>query len=576
MNDSGNKKETPFIRIVGEVDRAKPINPGDTVIWHLSIDPIVPRGPKKGFFYKGRIVDAKSGRIVKQKEKTEIAFSSNQEDFERLASATQGTPIDYQYIKLFEVNDLPAGEYRAQVEMYNKEEIVSVDTLSFLTGVSEPILAHRIKLPDNRGLPRIGDVNGDGRMELVWTCNARYQIVYDNDGDIIWEYHDEDGARIYNTAPVRVYDINGDGKDEIITMRGKWGQAQLCIIEGATGEIINQIEWPYINQLIHPDPGSDDYYKSLKSIGHAHRVAKHSTKGIINMYGAKIVISNLQGNSTPMDFIVTVGEQNCVILVAYNNRLEKLWDRKITNGTAGHTIWVGDVNGDGKDEVAVGTMLLDSSGNVMWEKTLEDFSPPWEDDHIDGMKIADVDGDGRIEIIYTCRVVVDALTGEIKWKIPTLHGQDLSVAKMRDDVEGQQIIIDDRFYRHFGSLIYGVQIDARDCHGQPLWHRNNMAIQMHREIDWDGDGKNEIIIGFDLPRRPHNVNAGIFDGYGRLIGVLPRSGFGAKFVGRKSDDLISWTQWSNSSGMLEIYSNGKQPLSTDRYCVPKVVYNEPD
>ena len=85
-----------------------------------------------------------------------------------------------------------------------------------------------------------------------------------------------------------------------------------------------------------------------------------------------------------------------------------------------------------------------------------------------------------------------------------------------------------------------------------------------------------IAVGFDLPGRPHNVDAGIFDGYGRLIGVLPGSGFGARFIGRKSDDLISWTQWANSSGMLEIYSNGKQTLSINEYRMPKVVYNEYD
>lgn len=573
----------PFIRLIGEVDRSSAINVGDEIIWHLSIDPIVPEVPKKDFFYKGRIYAKKTEEICKEAKKTPIKFFSQAPDWERLSGEKQNFVMDTGYTKIFDVKDLPDGEYIAYVEMMQKDKIISTDSLNFVLGASKPVLTHRIKLPGDRsnsysgqgGTARCGDFNGDGKLEIVFTSGAQHQVAYDNDGKIMWEYHDPDGALIYNSAPVRVFDINNDGKDEIVCMRGKLGKAYLCIIKGATGKIINKIEWPLINQLLHPEPGGKDYKKSdfLYRTGHAHRWVQEQS-----MLGAKITISNLQGNTSPQDFICQTGEQNCVTLTAFNNKLQKLWERKIENGRAGHSISVEDINGDGKDEVAVGTQMLDSGGNVIWEKDFDDFTPPWEDDHIDASRIDDIDNDGRKEVVYSSRAVFDAQTGKSKWVYPTIHGQEVNIIKLRDDIPGKQLVFCDRIYRHpdLQNLIFGVDVDVHDCHGQLLWSIKRMSMHMQREIDWNGDGKNEICIGFDLPRKPKHFNAGIFDNYGRLIAVLPRAGFGAQVNGRVSDDMISWAQWPIVFNTLEVYSNSICPKSLEVPKIKKITYNEPN
>ena len=563
--------DSPFIRIVGEVNGSRTIEVGDEISWSLSLDPLVPRGSKEGFFYSGRVVEPASGRIVKRADTTPIVFQSQEEDFGRFAGENRNRPVDYRYLPFFRVDDLPDGEYCASVEMLRGYKIVATDQLTFLKGATRAVLSRRIKLPCPGGLPRTGDLDGDGKLEFVHTVNAQHQTAFDNTGGVMWEFHDPDGALIYNTAPTRVFDINADGKAEILCMRGAWGAARLCLIEGGTGRVLKEIEWPHINKLIHPQPGSEEHARFRYETGHAHRWIEGRS-----MYGAKIAVTNLQGNATPQDFICQTGEQNKVILTAFNNRLEKLWEHKTENGYGGHNPWPGDINDDGKDEVAVGTQMLDSDGNVLWERELEDFAPPWEDDHMDGMRIEDVDDDGRVEVIYTARAVADALTGRIKWSLPTIHGQEVNVIKMRDDVPGKQIVICDRTYRAHGSLVYGTALDVRDCFGRPLWRRPRMCLHMARELDWDGDGRNEIIIGFDLPRKPFRFNAGIFDGRGRLIGVLPRSGFGAPLCGRRSDDLISWTQWPDDADTLEVYTNAAAEASETPPLPKKISYNEQD
>ena len=57
------------------------------------------------------------------------------------------------------------------------------------------------------------------------------------------------------------------------------------------------------------------------------------------------------------------------IITAYDNKLNKLWDYKSfkeTNGSGGHKIEVADVNGDGRDEIVYGTTCLNSDGTFRW------------------------------------------------------------------------------------------------------------------------------------------------------------------------------------------------------------------
>lgn len=91
----------------------------------------------------------------------------------------------------------------------------------------------------------VGDINGDGKMEIVTGAGAGggpHVKIFDTSGRLITEFF----AYAYNFrggVNVAVGDINGDGKDEILTGPGKTGGPHLKIFNGKGGLIK---EWfPY-------------------------------------------------------------------------------------------------------------------------------------------------------------------------------------------------------------------------------------------------------------------------------------------------------------------------------------------
>jgi len=106
------------------------------------------------------------------------------------------------------------------------------------------------------------------------------------------------------------------------------------------------------------------------------------------------------------------------IITAYDNKLNKLWDYKSfkeTNGSGGHKIEIADVDGDGKQEIIYGTTCLNANGTLRWSIYRQ---------HPDIVSIHDyIPSRPGLEILYIVEssvhagiYMVDANTGEVIWK----------------------------------------------------------------------------------------------------------------------------------------------------------------
>ena len=515
--------DQPFLRMVG-VSTRRAQNVGDRCPWGLAFHVIFPESPRPRRVVRARILSRATGETV---EALPDATYPEGPCVPHTELYDQRVLVDREFVDVYEASRLPEGQYRAEGELLDGAGAVCCrDGLNFDVGPLSYLKA-RIDLafdgwkePPERahylaGFVLTGDVDGDGEAEYVHIAGSMHAAAYRGNGELLWRYDDPEGVLAYSIHS-SLWDFDGDARSELVCPRGRFGELKLCMLEGATGRVIREIEYPLINQLEPVPFDAPDLWPRLRETGHTIRVV-----GNQHMLGGYVRAANFRGLDGRRDIMLQVGEQNCVAIVALTDEFETLWEHRCENGRGGHCTGFFDVDGDGCDEVAIGTCLLDHDGTVMWELPFESFAAPWEDDHVDESNMGDFDGDGRVEIVYSSRLVVDALTGERRWIDPTWHGQQAEVAKLRDDVPGLQLVFADREYRHSRHMMHGEWHDVRDSQGNRLWDRRFMGMQQVQIVDWLGNGLKQITSPSDLQRHAPNPSLQVFDGWGTLVDVVP-------------------------------------------------------
>ena len=250
------------------------------------------------------------------------------------------------------------------------------------------------------------DVDGDGEIEILmkfdnqsW-ANKSYQKSGYNGEYFIMEVYKLDGRKLWwidwgpnmadfqnNEQNIIAYDWDGDGKAEAVlrasdgtkihtstgqvitigdasknylggTNEGQWfvhqGDEYLLYLNGETGEIIDQIEYP----LKRLEPGETDLATAWGD-GYGHRSTKH-------FFGAPY----LDGR-TPSIFIARgiYTRHKMVALNVSGGRLTESWRWECNEagspwyGQGYHNFGIADVDWDGRDEIVFGSMVIDDNGS---------------------------------------------------------------------------------------------------------------------------------------------------------------------------------------------------------------------
>ena len=513
----------PFLRIVG-VAISRPTEAGGRCPWGIAFHVVFPHSPRPYRAVRARIYE--NGRDAPLLELPEQIYPrgpcvAHTELFDSRVL------VDREVGEVFDVHTLPPGRYRAEAELVDaRGTAVGSDALAFEVGAL-PFLKHRIPLVADHwqrqprmarylaGFALVGDVDGDGESEYLNVAGAVHLSAYRSSGELIWRYDDPDGALGYGSNSL-LWDADGDGRAEVYCVRGALGHIRLCKLEGATGRLLREVEYPVINSLQPVAPDARDLRARLFRSGHLIRTVEG-----LHMIGGYVRPADFQGQGRRADLLVQAGEQNCVTLAAFDCELRPLWQHTCDNGRAGHDPALFDADGDGRQEVAVGTELLDHDGRVLWELPFETFAAPWEDDHVDMSAGGDLAGDGGAQIAYSSRLVLDARSGERLWIDPTWHGQNVIAARLRADLPGLQLVFGDREYRHSRHFIHGEWTDVRDHRGGRLWDRRFMSMHGPHVIDWLPGALQQVTCCSDLQRFAPNPNCQVFDGHGVLVDVVP-------------------------------------------------------
>lgn len=250
---------------------------------------------------------------------------------------------------------------------------------------------------DEHGRPyggdiRVGDLTGDGVLDIVvyrslGGLKPSFLGAFNIEGEPLWSVgdphltvDDEDSAgRLHTVSPDRpgpvvVADVDGDGIDEVICLfveqdirqSSKWNTSdiELLRIDGATGNV------------------------TQRAAPSALRACDGTVDGellIPNYVHQRLLVSDLDGTGLPSDIVLKLGQTVLAFDAGFDVRwcYTNRWNRYPSH--AAYIPAVGDLDGDGCDEVNGGLFLLDHDGRVLWEEFVGDnmdsvLVEPWDTD----------------------------------------------------------------------------------------------------------------------------------------------------------------------------------------------------
>jgi len=360
----------------------------------------------------------------------------------------------------------------------------------------EPALVTFSPVTQFAGLtPVFGDLDGDNTLDCVIRLqngNAEesqdpgvpVQLeAFTSFGRSLWRrdvcYHDHCYGSA-NNVPFNLWDMDEDGKAEIITRLQMDDSVFLAILDGLSGRLLLKTAWP---EMV------SDFKRSSTRI--------------------HMAIAFLDGKHPAI--ITQTGLYENEVFVAFDSQLNTLWRYNSfaeTNGSGAHSIEVADVDGDGRQEVFNGTTCLNHDGTLRWSIYRQ---------HPDKVSIHDfLPGRPGLEVFFLVEsnahagaYMVDADSGDIIWKINReddprwTHGHYGWNADIWDGADGIESIVTRSGHGDQNLVLFSAS-------GRQLLEPFPSGFQ---PVEWDGDPVREL-----LGDNGHSL--GEFDG--KKVNLLPQ------------------------------------------------------
>ncbi|WP_095206155.1 rhamnogalacturonan lyase [Paenibacillus sp. O199] len=409
-----------------------------------------------------------------------------------------------------------------------------------------------------------GDVDGDGEYELIvkWDpSNSKDNSQSGYTGEVFIDAYKLNGTRLWRISlgkniragahytQFMVYDLDGDGKAEV-AMKTADGT------KDGTGVVIGDASKDYRNSSGYVLSGPEfltifngQTGKALSTVNYEPARGNVSDWG--DNYGNRVdrflaAIAYLDGERPSL--VMARGYYTRTVLVAYNWRdgqLTKQWTfDSNTSGNSGyagqgnHNLSVADVDGDGKDEIVYGAMAVDDNGKGLYTTGLH---------HGDAMHLSDLDPDrAGLEVFQVHETASnagvefrDVRTGQLIWGIPTTKDIGRGMAADIDPrYKGAEVWADGGLYTAKGQKI-----------GTTLPSSTNFGIW------WDGDLLRELLDSNRIDKwdyaNSQTVNLLTASGVSSNNGTKSTPNLQADLFGDWREEVV-WR--TNDSSALRIYT----------------------
>ena len=442
------------------------------------------------------------------------------------------------------VNDIEKVQYFVS-EVINKKEIKTSKKVNVW---DKPYLSIPLKTPQgySPGDASVGDLDGDGEYEIVIHMVGRGRDngssgittepilqAYKLNGQMLWEINL--GKNIREGAhytQFMVYDLDCDGKAEIAcktadgtidgqgnvignidsvyvekrgsqaTFRDRFGNIQqhniegyilkgpeyLTVFEGLTGKAITTVDYlpPRHPNTLYP---TSEQLREIWGDGNGNRVDRFLAS-----------IAYLDGKNPSL--IMCRGYYTRTVLVAWNfkdAKLSHLWtfdsddpnkDYRAYRGQGNHNLSVGDVDGDGFDEIIYGSCVIDHNGEGLYSTGFG---------HGDAMHFSDLDPENPGFEVFNIQERFDdagmnfreAGTGKVLWKVASVSADEYGSDAGEGPGRGNSFNIDPR-YPGNECWVKGAGITGLySAKGQKISETEPRVCNF--AVWWDGDLLRELL-----------------------------------------------------------------------------------
>lgn len=356
----------------------------------------------------------------------------------------------------------------------------------------------------------LGDLTGDGRVDFLLSYLGPFSThlqltAVDHDGKFLWQVADRpskpphtrhaSGARSDRGMPCRgfcvAYDIDADGKTEVLVEFHNGGRPALFLLEGATGKVKTKRASPFDMSVREP-------------------------KGTTPSRPAPAaMVAHLGGKDKPASFVIKyeASQRIPTHAVALDAELKTLWHVKGKPTAMGHMPTVADINGDGRDEIVLGERVVDGDGKTIFEQNFADHA-----DMTDALPGAGMTKRVVVSICNRGPAYCLSADGKILWRKTTKevpHGQGIWAGDFLPQRKGLEVVI--LRSGHVGDFITVDADTGRTLAGfqhraglkDTAGHRNYPDAPV--EVNWVSPGAASLWIPID--RR-------LVDGRGKTVGHL--------------------------------------------------------